>query len=77
MFQGGYFPKTTIVKDTEMSGRVNLKRGYKATEQLLARLTRGKDVFLHWLWQESSVGLHLMWQNAGESLRMEYYHINT
>lgn len=45
MFQGGCFPETTVVKDTEMSGRVNLKRGYKATEPLLARLTRGKDTF--------------------------------
>lgn len=51
MFQGGYFLETTVVKDTEMSGRVNLKRGYKATEPLLARLTGGKDI-LCCLWHE-------------------------
>lgn len=45
MFQRGYFPETTIVKDTEMSGRMNLKKGYKSTEPLLARLTRVKDIF--------------------------------
>lgn len=45
MFQAGHFPKTTVVKDTEMSGRVNLKRGYRATEPLLATLTAERTHF--------------------------------
>lgn len=49
MFQGGYIPETATVKGTKMSRRVNLKKGYKATEPFwLAEMTHfGKMVDRH------------------------------
>lgn len=53
MFQTGYIPETATVKGTEMSRRVNLKKGYKATEPF-------------WLAERTYFAF---WQNGGQTLR--------